>query len=78
MRRTLQQLVLAVLVVLGASLGCNRAVVQDKPPKDPLLTSKKPIEGRSNFSEPRPTSREIPPPPLPEDDLPPAHPIVRR
>jgi hypothetical protein len=66
MRRILSQAVLAGLLIGGGLLGCTKPMVKEKPVPDPLLTSKKPIEGRS-------LSSESPPPPS-EDLLPPLPP----
>jgi hypothetical protein len=64
MRRVLCTTGLAVLVMSVSAAGCNKQAVREKPLPDPLLTSKKPIEGRPHVSEASPLSREeIPPPP---------------
>jgi len=42
-------------VLVGALLGCTRTVVQQKaPPPDPLLVSRKPVEGK-----PRPEDADL-------------------
>jgi hypothetical protein len=38
--------ILAILVVGGLAVGCTRNVVKNKTPSDPLLVSKKPVEGK--------------------------------
>jgi hypothetical protein len=46
MQRSLRRAVLAS-AILSAALGCTRSVVQqNKQPPDPLLVSKKPVEGK--------------------------------
>jgi hypothetical protein len=58
--------VLAGLVLGGA--GCTTTTpVKEKQIPDPLLTSKKPVEGRSRAAEERPVDRDDlqPPPPPP-------------
>jgi hypothetical protein len=67
----LRQATLAALVVGVGAFGCHRTAVREKqPPPDPLLVSKKPIEGRPHSGEPRPTARgEVPPPAPPGGDF---------
>jgi hypothetical protein len=74
MHRTLCWAGLAVLVVWGTQAGCTKPAVREKPLPDPLLTSKKPIEGKPHVSESAPPAREElpPPPPRPPDDSRPA------
>jgi hypothetical protein len=65
MRRTLLQVGLAALLV-GVAFGCQKQLVRkDKTPPDPLLVSKKPVEGRPHEEEepPRSARVELPPPP---------------
>jgi hypothetical protein len=65
MRRTLQRVTAAGLVVAAATLGCNKQLVREKNPPDPLLVSKKPVEGRQSDQH-GPVATAIPqPPPLP-------------
>jgi hypothetical protein len=54
-------------LALAAPLGCTKQVVRDKTPPDPLLVSKKPVEGKQNVlpAEPRPRAEFPPPPPAP-------------
>lgn len=67
MRRALGMAGLAVLVLWGGQVGCNRPAVREKPLPDPLLTSKKPIEGKAHLAEPGARDEAIPaPPPRPE------------
>ncbi len=72
--------VLLLLLAGGIVLGCHKPVVQQKVPPDPLLISKKPIEGRTDAVEPAPAARIDPqPPPTPRRRLsPPAAPDPSR
>jgi hypothetical protein len=66
MGRRLRRLGLMVLLLGGVALGCTKAAVQHKEPPDPLLVTKKPVEGR-----PRPADapHDAPlPPPLPDHE----------
>ena len=54
-----------LLVALAGFVGCHTPVVHEKPLPDPLLTSKKPIEGRPSFQESSDPREELPPPPPP-------------
>jgi hypothetical protein len=66
MGRKLVRLFLATVLIGGVGLGCNRQVVQQKVPPDPLLTSKKPLEGKPNSAESAFSARlEAPAPPAP-------------
>jgi hypothetical protein len=57
---------LITLLVLGLELGCHKSAVQHKEPPDPLLVTKKPVEGRPRPAEGADTVyREPPPPPIP-------------
>ncbi len=63
---------LLLVVGIGVGAGCSKPVLRDKPPPDPLLTSKKPIEGKLSG----PAGHTVPaedyaPPPRPavDDDL---------
>jgi hypothetical protein len=62
---------LAGLLLLGSLTGCTKPVVREKPVPDPLLTSKKPVEGRSGLSDAdRGVSEDLlPPPPPPASGL---------
>jgi hypothetical protein len=54
------------MVFAGTGAGCKRSLVREKSPPDPLLVSKKPVEGKPDALEPRASARsEPPPPPLP-------------
>jgi hypothetical protein len=67
--RRLWRIGLSALVVGAALLGCNRSSVRDKAPPDPLLTSKRAVEGKANVSRSLGTARlETPPPPAPGGD----------
>ena len=65
MRRVLSQAVLAALLIGAGAIGCTKPMVKEKPVPDPLLTSKKPIEGRSLSSDNQPPASEDLLPPLP-------------
>jgi hypothetical protein len=69
MWRTWWRIGLTVAVLGGAGAGCQRQSVRTKPPPpDPLLISKKPVEGRPGAG-PEATARVEPPlPPGPEGD----------
>jgi hypothetical protein len=70
MRRSLRKAALAV-ALFGAISGCTRSVVQqNKQPPDPLLVSKKPVEGKpTSGPSPRELARVDPQPPQwPVDD----------
>jgi hypothetical protein len=54
-----------VTALLLVAMGCNKQAVRDKPVSDPLLTSKKPVEGRAGSAGPHATFIEVPPPPVP-------------
>jgi hypothetical protein len=62
MRRTLLNVGL-ISLILGAAVGCNKQVVREKTPPDPLLVSKKPVEGKPHEGEPVHTARLDPPAP---------------
>jgi hypothetical protein len=60
-------------LIFGIALmgGCNKPALREKPPPDPLLTSKKPIEGKSLLGDvQKPPAEDYSPPPRPvvEDD----------
>jgi hypothetical protein len=59
------------LLLLSSAFGCTRPLVREKKqPTDPLLMSKKPVEGRQVSAEPRHTAQgEYAPPPLPAADF---------
>ena len=54
-----------LLFALGLFVGCHKPAVREKPLPDPLLTSKKPIEGRTIFQESSDPREEMPLPPPP-------------
>jgi hypothetical protein len=73
MRRYLWTVGLGSLIsAIGVVTGCaSKPVMKEKPPADPLLTSKKPIDGRPHISDTRlPADEDYPPPPRPADDQP--------
>jgi hypothetical protein len=56
--------------LLAAMAGCHTPAVQPKTPPDPLLITKKPIEGRPTSNTPGLSARvEPPPPPLPTGEF---------
>jgi hypothetical protein len=72
MRRTVGRVGLLTLLLTGLTLGCHKPMVQHKAPPDPLLISKKPIEGKPELAEPVQAVRIEPlppalPPPLAPD-----------
>ena len=52
MRTMLGRTCLLALLLGGIVLGCHKQMVQQKQPADPLLMSKKPIEGREMPGDP--------------------------
>ena len=66
MRRYLWVVGFIGLVGLIGFTGCTKPVLRDKPPPDPLLTSKKPIEGKQHLGDARPVSTEEMPAPPPK------------
>ena len=57
---------LIALFVGGLAAGCRRPPVQNKVPPDPLLQSKKPVEGRPRLAGSGPPGRDQAPlPPFP-------------
>jgi hypothetical protein len=71
MWRTVGRACLAALVVGSVGLGCQKQAVQQKVPPDPLLTSKKPVEGNPAAAVPQWTVHLEPPAPtVPEMDGP--------
>lgn len=69
MMRTVVRAVLAAVLLSGAAVGCTRSAVRQKTPPDPLLVSKKPVEGVPQGT-PAATARvEVPPPPYPGGDI---------
>jgi hypothetical protein len=67
MRRKLRCFGVMTLVLGLAVLGCTRPAVRTKDPGDPLLQTKKPVEGQQHVADGEPT-HEVPPPPLPPHD----------
>lgn len=69
MSRSLRQFALLATVLTAAGAGgCTRSLVQHKQPPDPLLVSKKPVEGKPRGDAPAPrseTAARIDPPPPP-------------
>jgi hypothetical protein len=60
---------MALLLGSAAMLGCHKTAVQQKQPPDPLLITKKPVEGRPRPAENTSTVLNEPPaPPLPSRD----------
>jgi hypothetical protein len=56
---------LASLLLGGVTLGCTKPAVQHKEPPDPLLVTKKPVEGRPRSWEADNARTESPVPPAP-------------
>src|SRR5262245_37557864 len=66
MSRLLPLGALAVAALIGGLVGCSKPVVREKPLADPLLVSKKPVEGKQGLGVSRaPTTEDVPPPPPP-------------
>lgn len=64
MRRMLCMTGLAVLILWCGAAGCKtNQAVREKPLPDPLLTSKKPVEGRPSTEVSGLAAREVLPPP---------------
>jgi hypothetical protein len=53
------------LLLGGVTLGCTRTAVQHKEPPDPLLVTKKPVEGRPRRADADIAFEAIQPPPPP-------------
>jgi hypothetical protein len=51
---------LASLLLGGVTIGCTKPAVQHKEPPDPLLVTKKPVEGRPRPLEADNTRTEVP------------------
>jgi hypothetical protein len=69
MMRNVVRIGLAALLLGGAALGCTRSAVRNKTPPDPLLVSKKPVEGVPQPATPPSARAEVPPPPYPGGDV---------
>jgi hypothetical protein len=69
MMRNVVRTGLAALLLGGAALGCTKAAVRQKTPPDPLLVSKKPVEGVPQAAPPASVRAEVPPPPYPGGDV---------
>lgn len=74
MRHLLRLGGLTLMFAWVAQTGCHKPAVREKPLPDPLLTSKKPIEGRPHVTSANLVAREEipspPPRPLGERDRP--------
>ena len=69
MWRKLGRLGLAVILLSSVAAGCHRQAIQSKPPPpDPLLISKKPIEGNPATARTSTVRIEPPLPPSPGGD----------
>jgi hypothetical protein len=86
MGRKLRHIGLMTLILGVATLGCTRSAVQHKEPPDPLLVTKKPVEGRPRSADGLP-AHDAPRPPAPPmhdpaalsvqgEGLDPTHPIL--
>jgi hypothetical protein len=61
---------LALILSLSACKNQQQQIIREKPLPDPLLTSKKPIEGKQWGNETvSSTQIELPPPPPMPDDI---------
>jgi len=69
MTRTVVRAVLAAVLLGGAAAGCTKSAVRQKTPPDPLLVSKKPVEGVPQAAPPATARVEVPPPPYPAGDV---------
>jgi hypothetical protein len=66
MRRSLWRVAALAVALVGLTLGCQRHAINQKSPPDPLVHSKKPVEGRLEAETPEIALRSYPqPPPLP-------------
>ena len=54
---------LTIAVFITGLVGCSKPVVREKPIADPLLISKKPVEGKQHLGVSREPTDDIPPPP---------------
>jgi hypothetical protein len=70
--RTWMHGILAGVLLGGAVAGCHKPAVREKPVPDPLLTSKKPIAGRTIGTDSHWAAGEewLPPAPPPGADFP--------
>jgi hypothetical protein len=68
MGRRLWRFGLMTLLLSSLALGCTKAAVQHKEPPDPLLVTKKPVEGRPARLESEP-AYDPPPSPPPDREL---------
>ena len=66
MGRRLGRIGLLAVILGGMALGCTKAAVQHKEPPDPLLVTKKPVEGRPRRADADPAFDAPPPPPPPD------------
>jgi hypothetical protein len=64
-RKLLLQSALATGLLAGALVGCHKNAIQRKEPPDPLLVTKKPVEGRPRPAETTTAWNEPTPPPVP-------------
>ncbi len=69
MMRTVVRAVLAAVLLGGAAAGCTKSAVRQKTPPDPLLVSKKPVEGVPQPAAPATARVEVPPPPYPGGEV---------
>lgn len=66
MRRYLWSIGLFAFFIAVTLSGCTKPALRDKPPPDPLLSSKKPVEGKPHISDARSlTDEDYSPPPRP-------------
>jgi hypothetical protein len=66
MGRTIYRVLLMAALLVGVAPGCTRSAVKQKQPPDPLLLSKKPVEGKPTSLERDMSARlDFAPPPAP-------------
>jgi hypothetical protein len=65
--RNLLPMTLTALAFGGLCLGCSRSVVRDKQIPDPLVMTRRPVEGKAHTTDYRRASNsEVPAAPQPE------------
>jgi hypothetical protein len=72
MARLFRSIGLGALLCLAVLPGCHKNAVQHKDPPDPMLVTKKPVEGR--IRTPSVEENTIPEPPAPPESLEPSLP----
>ncbi len=69
MARLLLRLGLGSCLSAALLCGCHKNAVQHKEPPDPLLVTKKPVEGRPRSPETTTAWNEPTPPPVPDHEV---------